>query len=184
MPLPRHLRVLCPEWLEVNREADLASAVHFGGLAVQLGQLYFGRRGGVGGGDLKLPVELILDQVVDVPAHNGEGYVDDVGKYSGHTVCVMNGARTLQRPCLMTPAMPVLVISRPSPAFPAPVLPIVGRLCHREPVRVRCLIELDVLDECMQLLQGEGKRGRSSAWAHACISMGCLPLGSTTRCAC
>ena len=72
-PLPGHSRVLCPEWLEVNREADLAPAVHFGGLAVQLGQLYFGRRGGVGGGDLKLPVKFVFDQVVDVPAHNGEG---------------------------------------------------------------------------------------------------------------
>jgi hypothetical protein len=47
-------RVLGPEWLEVDGEADLAAAIHLGGLSLQLWDLNLRGSGRVGGRDVKL----------------------------------------------------------------------------------------------------------------------------------
>lgn len=59
--------VLGPQRLEVNGEADLAPAVHLGRLSLKLWQLNLRGGGGVGGRDVELEVEIVLEQVVDVP---------------------------------------------------------------------------------------------------------------------
>ena len=41
------------------------------------------------------------------------------------------------------------------PAFTSPVLPIVCGLRDGEPVRIRGLVELDVLNQCMELLNSD-----------------------------
>jgi hypothetical protein len=51
----------------VDGEADLAAAIHLGSLAIQLWQLYLRGDCRVGGGDVKLKVKLILDEVMDIP---------------------------------------------------------------------------------------------------------------------
>jgi hypothetical protein len=51
----------------VNIEADFPSSVHFVSLAIQLRELHFNRSGWIGGWNLELEVELVSDEVVDVP---------------------------------------------------------------------------------------------------------------------
>ena len=60
--------VPAPERLEVVGEADLSAAVHLGRLAVELGQRDLGRRHGERHRDVELHVELVLEELVDVPA--------------------------------------------------------------------------------------------------------------------
>ena len=62
------LLVPAPERLEVVGEADLPAAVHLGRLAVELWQGDLGRRHGERHWDVKLDVELVLEELVDVPA--------------------------------------------------------------------------------------------------------------------
>eukprot|EP00958_Prasinococcus_capsulatus_P027632 scaffold5725_cov387-Prasinococcus_capsulatus_cf.AAC.6 len=52
----------------MDREANFPTSIHFGGLAVQLRQLQLGCRHWVGDWYLELEVELILQQVVHIPA--------------------------------------------------------------------------------------------------------------------
>lgn len=49
-------------------KTDFSSSVHFGRLAVQLWQNHLDWSRWVGRWDLELEVELVLDQLVDVPA--------------------------------------------------------------------------------------------------------------------
>lgn len=63
--------ILCPQRLEVNRLADFATAVHFGGKAVQLRQLELRGGGRIRDRNLKLEVELVSNLVVEVPARPG-----------------------------------------------------------------------------------------------------------------
>ena len=67
-------RVPSPERLEVVGETDLAAAVHLGRFAVQLGEGDLGGGGRVGDGDVELDVELIFEEVVDVPAFAWKQY--------------------------------------------------------------------------------------------------------------
>ncbi len=87
----------------MDGKADFAAPVHLGSFAVELRDLYFWRSCGVGGRDVKLPVELVLDELVHIPA-----------------------------------------LARPMSAI------LVGGDC--EPVRVRLLVQLDVLDQRLELL--------------------------------
>jgi hypothetical protein len=70
VPAARRAPVLGPERLEVYGEADLASPVHLGCLALQLRQFNLRSHGRVGGGHVKAEVKLVLDEVVHVPAHS------------------------------------------------------------------------------------------------------------------
>ena len=63
--------ILRPEWFEMATEADLSSAVHLAGLAVELGQHDLEGRHRVRHRQLELQVELVLDHLVDVPALAG-----------------------------------------------------------------------------------------------------------------
>ena len=63
--------VLRPERLEVNGEANLAAAVHLCSLPLQLRQLNLRRYCWVCRRDVKLEVELILDEIVHIPALAG-----------------------------------------------------------------------------------------------------------------
>jgi len=60
-------RVFGPKRLEVGRQADLPSSVHFGRFALQFRELYLGGDHRVGSRNVELEVELELDQLVDVP---------------------------------------------------------------------------------------------------------------------
>ncbi len=60
--------VFAPQRLEVVGHADLATAIHLGRLAVELGQGDLGRRHRVGHGHIELHVELVLLEIVDMPA--------------------------------------------------------------------------------------------------------------------
>ena len=51
----------------MNIEADFASSVHLMSLAIQLRELHLDWGGWIGGGNLKLEVKLVSDEVVDVP---------------------------------------------------------------------------------------------------------------------
>ena len=61
-------RVLAPQRLEVQREADRPPSIHLCGLAVEGGDSYFRCRGGVGGRRLELKGEFVAEEFVDVPA--------------------------------------------------------------------------------------------------------------------
>ena len=56
-----------PEWFEVVREADLATAIHLGRLAIEFGQRDFGSCHWEGHRDVELDVKLVFEQLVDVP---------------------------------------------------------------------------------------------------------------------
>ena len=60
--------VASPQRLEVIGHADLAAAVHLGRLAVQLGYGDLGRRRRICHGHVELDGELVLEQLVHVPA--------------------------------------------------------------------------------------------------------------------
>jgi len=62
--------VLCPERLEVNREANLSSAIHFGSLSVEFWKLNFRTSLWVCHWNIKLQIKLILEKIMDVPAHD------------------------------------------------------------------------------------------------------------------
>ena len=51
----------------MNIKADFASSVHLMSLAIQLRELHLDWGGWIGGGNLKLEVRLVSDEVVDVP---------------------------------------------------------------------------------------------------------------------
>jgi hypothetical protein len=60
--------VFCPKRLEVNRETDLAASVHLCGFPIQFWDLNFWCRGRIRCRDIKLEVELVFQQVVNIPA--------------------------------------------------------------------------------------------------------------------
>ena len=65
---PKVRRVLAPQRLEVQRQADRAPAVHLGRLAVERRDADLRGRGRVGRRGLELEGELVAEEVVDVPA--------------------------------------------------------------------------------------------------------------------
>lgn len=65
---PEMRRVLAPERLEMQRQADRASSVHLRGLAVELRDPDLRSRRRVRRGRLELEGELVAEEVVDVPA--------------------------------------------------------------------------------------------------------------------
>ena len=61
-------RVLRPERLEMDRQTDRPSAVHFRRLPIEHGDPDLGRRRRVGGREVELEGELVAEEVMDVPA--------------------------------------------------------------------------------------------------------------------
>lgn len=60
--------IFCPKWLEMYGQADLPPSIHLLGLAIELRELELGSGGGIGDRDIELEVELVLEEIVHVPA--------------------------------------------------------------------------------------------------------------------
>lgn len=71
MCYPKPGTIFRPQRLEVHRQTYLASSIHLLGLSIKLGQFEFGSGGRIGNGDIKLQIELVFEQIVNIPTFAG-----------------------------------------------------------------------------------------------------------------
>lgn len=109
--------VLGPKRLEMHCQADLPPSIHLLGLAVELRELELRCGSWVGDRDIELEIELVLEEVVDVPALAGPTCPLGIGRGDSEPIVIVGlvhlGVGDQSLVLLLQPLRPCRPISRP-----------------------------------------------------------------------